>query len=92
MLKRSLFFILSLGLTGSLAASNEVKCVCVNKARQSPNCGICGSLTGSMTQTDTGAVCNCPSIDLLHTHFSTHQASCAEACKDDGGWSGEFES
>ncbi len=91
MIKSSVFLILIFGLTGSMSASKEVKCVCANKVRQSPNCGICGTLAGSMTQTETGALCNCPNIDL-HRQIHTGEASCHDACKDDGGWSGEFES
>lgn len=68
-------------------ASKEVKCICNNRAIKSPDCGICGSLAGTMEQTETGADCMCTGPTKP---IKSHEASCADACKGDGGWSGEF--
>ena len=66
-------------------ASNEVGCKCKDHTVQAPLCGICGSTKGRMEQTNTGAKCYCENTNIL-----LKKASCREACKNHGGWSGNF--
>jgi hypothetical protein len=80
--------LLVLGLlfsVGYTMASKEVSCVCNDKQHISPSCGICGSDTGTMEQSDDGAVCYC------ENNLKQKEVTCAETCKLHGGWSGEFE-
>ena len=65
-------------------AANEVGCKCVDRTIKNPRCGLCGSEGGIMEQTETGANCYCMN-DL-----KLKEASCAEACSLNGGWTGEF--
>lgn len=72
----------------TLHGAQEVGCICKDGSIQSPDCGICGTDAGRQEQTADGATCYCVTgISSL----KSGEASCADACALNSGWTGDFE-
>ncbi len=79
---------IALSLSANSFASKEVGCKCNNGMTRTPDCGICGTLAGTMEKNASGVDCICST--KMHS-FKSHEISCEATCQRDGGWSGQFE-
>ncbi len=68
-------------------AAQETGCICNDGSVQYPYCGICGTDAGTMERNEdgTGVICLCDG------KLKAGEASCADACAKNNGWSGDFD-
>ncbi len=78
------YVLILLLLAGSAVEAAKIRCLCVDKTAVFPECGICGLTSGTMNETGSGVECICSN------KLKLKNISCAETCKDNGGWTGEF--
>ena len=80
------YICLLLFMTASLDAE-RIACICNDGSKVVPDCGICGLYAGKMEKTGDGV--DCISQDYP-SRIKLKSLSCAETCKKNGGWSGNF--
>ena len=80
---KKLSVVLLLLSVGAIEAE-KIRCVCNDKTIQLPSCGICGVELGHMEKADKGVACIC------ENGLKLEEIPCAEVCKLNGGWSGNY--
>ena len=78
------YILLALLVTGGAIEAKHIKCLCEDKTAVLPDCGICGTVAGTMEQTEQGVICWC------QNKLKLKEMSCAAVCEKRGGWTGEF--